>query len=211
MVILGRYGSMEDSSTLQLFDLLISKILLNAGLNDCKMWQAALFYIQDWLKRLYTLLFYLITASLNLLRSSILLWEKKPQVWPCSDCNSHTPSTLSLSHHCNTKVGRPAAFTPLRTTKASRQSPEVEMVQGHLLRRVTGSRGGRGQAVHFLDLIDKMLLCWSPRTRLSWEKIWIHTYVMCKMQTSSLETPHSDASTSWALHCGGRSMPLGLK
>lgn len=118
-------------------------------------------------------------------------------VWPCSPCNTHTSSSLSLcfSLHLTTVIpsARPSSslhsFSYNESITAvtwSRNGPEPLNEMGYNISEGT---------VHFLDLIDKILLCWSLRTGLSWDKIWFHTCAMCKMQTSSLETLSSDVST----------------
>lgn len=92
---------------------------------------------------------------------------------------AHHLLSLSLSQLKYCQLGRPAAFTSLCTMKETQQSPEVEMVQGHLLGKVTGSQGGK-----YIFLIWLTKYSSAAHRGQDWvgEKIWFHTCAMCKMQ-----------------------------
>lgn len=101
---------------------------------------------------------------------------------------------LSLSLSLPTKILSARPSSSLHSVMYNESNTAVTW-SGNGPRPLTGT-GYRisGGKVHFLDLIDKILLCCSPRTGLSWGKNLVSH--LCDVQNASfLETPSSDVST----------------
>lgn len=142
-----------------------------------KLQTAALFYLQDWLKLSRPLPPDCIYCICQLSRGKTSL-------------GSDLAPTVTLVHHLCFSLHLSAVILSARPSSGLHSCTYDNSITAVTLKWLQDLGW---ETVHFLDLIDWMLLCWLPRTGLSWDKFWFHTCAMCKMQTSSWETPSSAA------------------